>query len=497
LTINDRIQEAAYQTLVSYRACGSKKSDNRRSRPACGGLSRGQTATLVVLDADEQTPGAIRAIASLPEPPKKLHLWDLSALEDSDVTPTGLGWRAVGRDNVPGSTFKAITSMTAITAATAPDTNPDYTAFAATLRRLLSGGMSAQAQVDLLRLAYAPPAPARQRGSRRVAACTPERRRPEDSNTIPVPDTGRPSWCGRNFHGAQFWDPKAPGDTKCPAALGGGSQFGMCEALMVSSNLFFGGVAQHLINSPLLDNRGDPITLAVARRLTFGSGIRAPLPGYAKSTANGFDLTRGQAPAPRLSADPVDMTAALPENRRRNPGAVVRSGFGDDVQATPLAMATAYASIARQKFVRPTIVPTERDSQGCPKVRADPDECKDILEGARDAGPLMRVLRAGLHAVATSGSGRAAFNTPDGKMFLELNHQPRLFVKTGTATVVKGRRFSLWMAGWIEGAPGTNIPTRLAFACFLTHRTNAEVGGGTCGPIIRDLLVRLDRTGSG
>jgi cell division protein FtsI/penicillin-binding protein 2 len=498
LTIDQRIQEAAYDTLKTFQTCQSRTTVRRAKKtgkvqrvPLCNRLRDGQSATLVVLDADKK-PGDILAMASLPTPPKKMHMWDLAALDEgNDFLPAGLGWRAAARDNVPGSTFKAVTSVGAITYATSPNTQA---AFADNMKKVLQGSLDLRTAVRFLGLAYAPPTARGPRGRR--PPCTPTQSRPEDVNTIPVPNATRPFWCARNYGGgARYYLPRAPSATRCPAAARGSGQFGMCEAIMISSNLFFGAVAQTIVKA---DNQPEPFNLRMARRLTYGPNVQGFVPGMAqpKDIRRRFDLTRGRSPSAKLSADPINMAAVSPQQRREHPDAVVRAGYGDDVQATPLAITTVYASVGSRKVIRPTIVPLERDAQGCPVVKADDDECTDLIPtGASDAGHLTDVLRAGFHAAATAAGGTSTsqFRSAEMQPLLRTGDTPRLFVKTGTATVIASKRFSVWAAGWIEGAPG-NIPNRISFACFMTHRSNADTGGATCAPVIREFLLRLNRT---
>ena len=261
----------------------------------------------------------------------------------------------------------------------------------------------------------------------------------------------------------------------------------MCEALIASSNLFYGGVAQRLFRMPGAENTVEPLTVRVAHKLSFGRSVvprGLPTPPDIKDVIRGFDLTRGKAPASALFADPITMRAAIPGEAGANAGSVVRSGFGDDVSATPLAIATIYASVATGKVVHPTIVPLER-AQGCPVKKADDEECSPIVPEGRNAEPLMESLRAGLRGVGRTG--------PFARLS-ELAAEGRLHVKTGTATVSRGRRFSTWVAGWVDGKPNTSIPTRISFACFFTHRSDADLGGRVCGPVISEFLLKLMQT---
>jgi hypothetical protein len=118
-------------------------------------------------------------------------------------------------------------------------------------------------------------------------------------------------------------------------------------------------------------------------------------------------------------------------------------------------------------------------------MKVDDDECSPIVPPGRNADPLMEVLRAGLRGVGRTGPFR---------QLADLANEGRLHVKTGTATVSRGRRFSTWVAGWVDGRPNTNIPTRISFACFFTHRSDADLGGKVCGPVISEFLLKLMQT---
>src|SRR5205085_4228182 len=168
--------------------------------------------------------------------------------------------------------------------------------------------------------------------------------------------------------------------------------------------------------------------------------------------------------------------------------------FGDRVNATPLAIATVYASVGSGRIVRPTIVKVPRTGP-CPKDRADADECMPLLPAGRTADEMLARLRAGLHAVASvrgspGGTAAAVFNDATHRDLLRANGVPMLFVKTGTATIIRNKRFSLWTAGWIEGSD-SGIRSRMAFACFITYGRNSDTGGGTCAKLVADFLVRL------
>jgi len=313
---------------------------------------------------------------------------------------------------------------------------------------------------------------------------------------LPVPDDKHPIYCAKNF-ALESYDhaAKAPSRTGCPpgAAPPTKERLGLCEALADSSNLFFGGLARKLQQ---LGSARDPIPVTrMAERLSFGSG--------------GFDLTRGALLAQKLRASPVriDLAQAAGENSasRIDPGRVVRSGFGQEVEATPLAMATIYASLSRissvnpKQTVRPTLLELSYDKDGCPTQHKAPGECESVLPQSAAPGDgeiYLDAFRKGLNAVVKVGTARGSFaNTCARRRDEPLCREPeRLFVKTGTANVDtrKGGKLSLWLAGWVEGRAGRGISSRLAFACWISHGEN-DTGGGSCGPLLFNFLLELDR----
>jgi cell division protein FtsI/penicillin-binding protein 2 len=479
LTIDRRVQQAALDVLRDTSWCSSRRAKKKKPIASCAARRKNQTVTLVAIDAGERA-GDVLAMASWPPEKTHLHLWDIAALEQGGSSQSGLGWRRVSGNEVPGSTFKAVTALTATEAATRPMVlSPDASK---KLSDLLAGRLGADKHADLLRIRYAV---AQDKKNSRKCVIVPNK--PELGNRIPVPNDGHPRWCARNYKGGNYWAARAAADTGCPKAREG-SQFGMCEALMVSSNLFFGGLAEWLWKSAGTAGGEDLLVAQIARRLTFGSHV-----GLESEGPPSFDLTRGLAPTAKLSADPIHLDIADPSVARANPENVIRAGYGDRVEATPLAIATVYASIGSGQIVRPTVVKVARTGS-CPTVKADDDECTPLVHGEEGKAMLARI-RAGFHAVAAVRGGTAAhaLNTPQRSRLLTLNGAPRLFLKTGTATVIANKRFSLWTAGWIEGAgAGSGIPNRMAFACMITHGGTADTGGGTCAHLVAEFLVRLN-----
>jgi cell division protein FtsI/penicillin-binding protein 2 len=482
VTIDRRIQRIADQVIRSARDCQGRRSVQLGKRkkqrvPDCSTrLRKDQSAALIVLDAGDRA-GEIRAIAGSPTMPRHLHLWDLQAMEHLESAYGGMGWRLISGHQRPGSSFKPITALAAIEA-TRISGNTE-------LASLLSGRLGAPDHAKILRLAN--------NASKKTISCLIGG---GALNTIPVPSARQPSWCARNFGWGDYWRPANPQDTGCPTEGATRSQFGMCEALMISSNLFFGGISWRLTDRSLNAPAPDMTISRVAHRLTFG-GIPKENPGSEATGIDRFDLTRGtMRSVPKLSADPIQFDLKNHGEALSNLPRLIRTGFGDGAAATPLAMATAYASIARGRIVRPSIVPLARDAAGCPTTGKTELECETLLPDWTRVERLFPSVKAGLHAVATAGTARSTFASeqsllkmPDGK--------PRLYVKTGTATTsTRPLLFGLWLVGWIEGVKGTGIPSTLAFACVITRGRGLETGGGTCAPLMRMFLSELSKQGA-
>lgn len=482
-----------------------KKQRGRRAKPAGCILLRGdQTATLVVLDADRR-PGEIKAVTSWPRLPKHLHIWDLQALESEGAGMAAGAWRLVAPDLRPGSTFKVVTAMTAIDLAIGP--SAQLPGSQDKLVQLLSGKMARPDQKSFLRLTNAQWGAGAKPGTRKCS--TNPSGSAETVNAIAVPNEQNPRWCAHNFSGSNGPAQYFPGKS-CPPGQGKGDQFGMCEALMVSSNLFFGGVAEQITRRA--STKGNvPLALeTMTRRLSYDDqpcldtkGEEIKQNGETKWC--GFDLLRRMKDvrATKLIADPPQFDLEDYDEANEDGQKLLQSGWGDGTDATPLIMASIYASLGTGKLVRPTIREIPRRADGCP-TSPEQDECGELLPDWNRAKGLFENLRLGLHAVTGPNGSTKAFSGADG-LRLTPDGKPRLFGKTGTATyravneaTGKPQNFnSLWFAGWIDGVEGSRIGERIAFACVVTRGRgqSGETGGGVCAPLVRQFLDSLNKSG--
>ena len=469
----------------------------------------GARAAVVLMDATKERAGEIKAMVSWPPGQTGSHVWDLAAggggaWRASATSPAA--WR-LGFDGYsqPGSTFKVVTALTAIEA-TLGRTTPE----AAQIGQLLRGEMSQSENARFLGLRTRVPVP-KERRSRDCRARDGVAPASVDMLYVPRRDPNRYA-CLQNFENKANDGHFIPVTvSRCPRGRAGDPrQLGLCEALMKSSNLFFGGLALKLDQPKVVEGTGertkkiDDLALSkMANRLT---------PSLAEES---YDLMRGglprQAPALFLDRPPVIL-----DNARADPSAAnapkpdrkvmaATSGYGQNVYAAPLAVASIYASLGAEQIVRPRLLPRDSPEKSPP----DPDEGKSLLRAGTPAeqGVYLKMLRDGLHAVVASPGGSAydvfrsgfrprSARTPPAPLALLLANggEARLFGKTGTATINK-RYNTVWFAGWIEARPGSGIPRRLAFVCQAIQQPAGQklTGGSVCAPIIRDILLRLDQ----
>jgi cell division protein FtsI/penicillin-binding protein 2 len=493
LTIDPVAQKTVRDVLEERRRrCGGGGGD-------CVFTHRGVRASIVLIDASDDRAGEIRAMLAWPPGEVGSHVWDLAAGGGGAWRSTATSRQAwsVGFDghSQPGSTFKPVTALAAIEASLDPE-NPA----SKDLSRLLRGEMSLAEQARYLGFRTRVPVTAaqRRRDCRAVGQAD-----PSSANVLFVPNRGGGSFsCLQNFGDAAnntyFMSTSV---SRCPGGGRGGTQLGLCEALIKSSNLFFGGISL-LLDGPKIYTAGSGEHPPAADALAIGRMANRLVPP--QSDANKFnDLMRGSLPrrASLLFYDPRPVTL---DNARPDPTSptapkldrrvmAATTGYGQNVYAAPLVMASIYASIAANHVVRPRLVPLESLPANRPR---DPLEGAPLLTKGTPAqqASYLAILRAGLHGVVTARGGSAASHFRNNQSLTRIGDQPRLFGKTGTATI-SGRLNTVWFAGWIEGNQGSGITKRLAFVCQAIQQPAGQkmTGGRICAPLIRDILLRLDQ----
>jgi cell division protein FtsI/penicillin-binding protein 2 len=260
----------------------------------------------------------------------------------------------------------------------------------------------------------------------------------------------------------------------------------VCESLIKSSNLWFGGLALAIdgrrVGRPGVTAERTGTWLARAAEHYFPIAEPGASPQRQAAINRDLDMMRGLAPgALRLIAEPVELAVEDRRNGRRID--LVTNSYGQGVRASPLAMATIYGAVGARRVLRPRLV----------HPVSDVAEHKPAGEGAplfpgfseAEAKPWAEMVEAGLFGVANSPYGTASgimASVPP-----ELRQ--RIYGKTGTADTVTGMN-SAWFAGYINGVAGRR---RVAFACWVSH--TRDTGGRACGALIARLAPRLDTAG--
>lgn len=470
LTLSPRIQRHALAAIDGANACAGA--------PNC-------RTDLVVLRVDGAGAGEVLGMAGRPTLRPGLSWWDILALERASPSRSplaGHGWRAHGLRATPGSSYKLVT---ALAAAQAVLDNPD-----SELQQILLGRAEPSTLISRLGLARGTPPPG---GSWPPGKCVPvDSADPSKVNARPVPthDGSDVSRCLKNFGAAPSLGSNYVSGTVSGCHPGDRTpRLGICEALMKSSNLFFSGLSLALDEAAMLENgkeRTEALPdLLMAQTASRLFGLPPENSTSAAPEASLLDaLSMGYSWARRLRADPVALAAA----RQTRDGAprrlqLAQAGIGQSVTATPLAMASVAASIARAEIVRPHLFGNA--------VRAnsfDPIEGTPILlttpANAALAGELLDHVKAGMKAVVAAGTARGKFVRP-------ADLRPYVFAKTGTADLFEGQHNNAaWLVGYAD-TPGGNsgIAERIAFAC----RVAAVDGGGgsVCAPIVNAFLQAL------
>jgi len=417
---------------------------------------------IVLMDAD-QRPGEIVAVTSWPAFIRGLHVWDhlaLAAGSERESPLSGHAWRAGDVHAMPGSTFKTVTAIAGMNAALRGDN---------TAADIVLGRIAPDRIARLLTLSSA-----------------------GDSTLDVQLFNTQQRHSLRNSHGAAFNSHvRAPQQSGCPRGDPRiAAQIGVCEASIVSSNLYFGGLAMYLDQNNLLVNGRERtdyarnLVLAETTRHLFA--LHEPEPAQRGEGNADIDMTGGLLPgAYRLRAETIRL-AAVEERTGPRRLALATNGFGQGVGASAVAMTSIYASVVLNRVVHPRIVRSIEPGNHVPAAET-PRPLFMPVQGRVPQPELAERMRqaliAGLHGVPRpGGTANAAFaqNRP---------LADRVSGKTGTADTAEGYN-SVWFVGWVE--PGTGgIRRRLAFGCWLTHAR--DFGGSGCGPVIRQLLEQIDR----
>jgi len=270
-------------------------------------------------------------------------------------------------------------------------------------------------------------------------------------------------------------------------------QYGLCEALVTSMNTWF------MATALALDVDNVPNDLETSAEATVDSAEARPKIALLEMAQQFIarrdpDLAGLHDPkVARTRADPM----ILGVTQRQEPQwfTLAQNAIGQNVQASPLAMAIVYASIASGCKVTPTVIRLDR-----PRTTAQ-TPCQPIFFTQIDlehraVALMQKYLVPGLHGVVNSSKGTA-------NRAFDARYRKHVYAKTGTAETVKTqiagrgqvRLNTAWLVGWIDAEGTGSLNRRLAFACMISHAASRKpkyaTGGSLCAPVINALLVAL------
>lgn len=485
LTLDRHMQAVTWRTLKAALQSPSTFPSVNPGQTLTG-LPPGhnRTAAVVLIDAsDDASAGDILAAASWPQLGAGLHAWDIEAMRawDPEASPLlPVAWSDTSKHQTPGSTFKIVSAL-ALTQTALDD--PD-----SSVGELLEGASSDRTR-ELTGM-----------------NCS--------ATGIEIPGRKQPI---RNADAGETACHGISGVSSCKRHRSSNEHLhGLCEATAISNNIWFSQMS-------LLAERGFHFNMTDAEKrlacelprdeaLSANASLERVIHalGWQSGSGRGLNLLTGEAGTGR-----VYERAVVPYAESLTPGngdcaRVALNSYGQAAQASPLAMASFAAGLARRNLTPP--LPrlariTSPIASGLPRplLTATPDR-QDDLDAYVD------ILKVGLNAVVNdpAGSSATAFcvNATRGDCALMPGLRQRVFAKTGTATpdetvVGKPTGYSAWLVGWVEPAPpgGTGrsrINRRIAFACMVSHtyassnQSNAGFGGAVCGPIMARLLLDLE-----
>jgi len=464
LTIDSRIQKISQKALKETlqekdKYLPSKYDDKRR-------------AILLLIDIhNQQTSGNILSVVSLPEINPKGSIWNILGFDfwqpkESYLSPAA--WARMDSHYAPGSTFKAITALNLIqkTIETNEDrNNGDY-------MRTLAGVSNPKNAPSIKH----PEVKVNESGSIFIAV-NPSK---EDINS-PCWGNDKKEIKGRicNFTNEKHsyaWLKSQ--ETGCPSiSHNNKKQYGLCEATIVSINSWFIATSIGLHeNSNLKENKeiSNPLSKFVSK---FLFGKKYDLSGFSD-----YNYTR-------VYADPILLGINENIDSIENPlFTLAQNTIGQDVQASPLAIATLFASIARGCIVKPHLRSNTKN-RACTNLFFDNDKSRN----KRAIKLMKKYFYPGLNGVVTSKKGTAYNN------FKNSGYAKYIYAKTGTSTTQfqetskskKIRLDTLWFAGWIEAKGMGKFARKIAFVCMITHADNGATGGKVCALAVKKAIESL------
>jgi cell division protein FtsI/penicillin-binding protein 2 len=476
-TFDLRMQRIANESLV--RMVRDRDARSKPSNADDNAATPERRATIVLMDAGE-TSGEILAMASTPAVRAGYHIWDVDAMLDGPPNGNpfaGHAWRAADRETMPGSTFKVVTALSAIDRVLR---HPD-----STLEAILKGAPAALAK-------------------RTFRVFDEEPGNKGSADVTGVPSYSGVARCGpgdlgcffiHNASGEKRFEHKLDSKELMAAcdhtAIG---TMGLCEALAISSNLYFVGLARYVDEGVIApDGAHEQVP---PPRLSLESIGERLFPMTAGATKTLFRNAEGYPdcePPGRFCAEAMDLRDNMYKGGWRL--RLAQAGFGQGFHATPVGVATIYASLAAGRVIEPTLI-----------AGLAPQPRKALIEvpgREQDAAAYLEVLRRGLRAVGRGVGTIQPRHMPHMKGQFADGDNPRLYMKTGTAQVHSKSKFrpgepvayTGWLAGWLEpraASTDRSIRSRLAFACMVTGGTKDQYGATLCGSLVDEILCRIE-----
>lgn len=433
LTLDSRLQALAQAEL--------NRKLNELADPGDPGASARRGA-VVLLDPWS---GAILAAASHPQPPSGTHRWDRAAfavnwpnLDPFRFTP----WQGLDNHSAPGSTFKPVTALAAISAF------EQGQEVSGTLAEILDGlsptAFRRRTGIAMSDACYQP------KGASRVC----------NFGKVPLKDSVQPD--------------KLLRDATCEPSPPISSTLGLREAVRDSLNIWFVRLAQEVDAVNLGSGGPDTFLFRQAHTLGFGPpfALFPDIGGVPRDNLAVWSSRGSVLKAQTGGLDLGDPSLGAPMQR------LTQNAFGQGVRATPLQMARVVAAIATGKIPQPTLLWAWEGAE------VDAGDHPNLVLDERGLG----LLREGMKAVPETGTAAQTFarEYPRGRC--------RTFGKTGTAQTRESDTglsalFSAWFVGWRESTATT---PEIAFACTMTHLpdTREHTGGRLCGEVVARILAQ-------
>jgi len=470
LTIDSRLQSIAQQTLLR------KINEYQNKKWKNNFFSNQRRASVIILGLDDNNAGEILAAANLPQPLPGLHPWDIASFTKlyHKRNPFMISaWKGLDGNNAPGSTFKPVVSLCAISEA---NTN-------SFIRNYLNGysrkTFKENTGLDINCSAYNP--------------------RTDDCIYL-APKESRPPDYIKNSNNSTLYSYFGYRKSSCIKNQKKKNVFGLHQAIRNSVNVWFVRLLKIIDGDTAIKHDND---------LMYSS--QKGLPDF-KITQMAKKFGFGNMPFDLAYNLPFDISSRrIPYIKARQDGDVLYSSFGtldimdpkrrdylwilsqnaigQGMTASPLQMARICASINRNEIVMPSLF----KKAGNLSLKKKSFKQLDINKS------LINVLKSGMKAVPETGTASSAFFKYPGRC--------RIYGKTGTANTGKHKvkikyknnnihekniyTYSAWFNGFFTNE---NNNKKIAFACMITHTYgNHKSGASVCAPVIKEILMQWEK----